>query len=355
MAKAKRNRFGSINSGRLPLGCRLCMQGKKMVVFATGRCPLNCFFCPISEGLQGKDIVTANERIVTKNGDIITEAEDMRALGAGITGGEPLCAVKRVCKIIRLLKKRFGKKFHIHLYTEGTLANARNVRALEKAGLDEIRFHLFRGEDGTFGRILPALLSRMQVTVEVPAIPTRAKERELREAIDFMKAHKIRYLNLNEFEFSDSNFGKMRARGFRQVHELTYAVKGSKEAALRLMRYAAPEINAHFCPTFIKSGLQLRERLKRRGRTIKKPFERVNSDGFVEKAVVERVSGALAGKILKKFSGKKKFLFYSREKKRIETTAAIARKISKEFGLRAFWLIEYPCFGPWDFEKTPMS
>jgi len=355
MAKAGRNRFGSINSGSLPRGCTLCMQGKKMVVFATGKCPKNCFFCPISEGLKGKDIVKANERTVKKPGDIITEAEEMRAKGAGITGGEPLCAVKRVCRIIRLLKKRFGKKFHIHLYTEGTLANARNIRALESAGLDEIRFHLFRGKGGTFNRILPALRSRMQVTVEVPAIPTEKKEKELREIISFMKSHGIKFLNLNEFEFSDSNFDSMRAQGFRQAHELTYAVKGSREAALRLMRYAAPEINAHFCPTFIKSGLQLRERLKRRARTIKKPFERVNSDGFLEKAVVEGVSQALARKILKKFAGKKKFLLYNRGKGRVETTAAIARKISEESGLAAFRLVEYPCFGPWDFEKTPLD
>ncbi len=300
--------------------------------------------------MKGKDIVKANERVVKKISDIIAEAKEMRACGAGITGGEPLCAVKRVCRIIRALKKGFGKDFHVHLYTEGSLATAKNVKMLEKSGLDEIRFHLFKGKKG-FERVLPATKSKMQVTVEVPAIPTREKEAELRELIDFMKGHGIKFLNLNEFEFSDSNFGKMRRLGFGQVHEFTYAVKGSKETALRLMRYAGGGINVHFCPTFIKSGLQLRERLRRRALTIRKPFERVNADGFIEKATVEAVSPTLANKILKKFRAKKGFLFYSRQKKRIETSEALAKKIAEDFGLRAFRLVEYPCFGPWDFEK----
>ncbi|MCX6799165.1 MAG: radical SAM protein [Candidatus Diapherotrites archaeon] len=354
MAKIKENRFGSVNAGALDRGCLLCMQGKKVVIVATGMCPMRCYFCPIGEGLRGKDIVKANERVARRMRDIVTEAEEMRAQGAGITGGEPLLVVKRVCGIIRMLKKRFGKKFHVHLYTEGSLANEKNVKMLEKSGLDEIRFQLLKNKKG-FGRILPALRTKMQVTVEVPAIPTRAKERELREMIDFMKKNGVKFLNLNEFEFSDSNFGEMLRLGFRQEHEFTYAVKGSREAALRLMRYARPEIKVHFCPTFIKSGLQLRERLRRRALAIRKPFERVNADGFIEKATVEVVPPAWAKKILKKFRGKKKFLFYNRKKNRIETTEPLAEKIAEEFGLRAFRLVEYPCFDPWDFEKEPLE
>jgi pyruvate formate-lyase activating enzyme-like uncharacterized protein len=195
----------------------------------------------------------------------------------------------------------------------------------------------------------------MQVTVEVPAIPTSEKEKELCEMIDFMKAHKIRYLNLNEFEFSDSNFDKMKAAGFQQVHDFTYAVKGSQETALRLIKYAQPEINVNFCQTFIKSGLQLRERLTRRAKTIRKPFEKVNTDGFIEKAVIEKVSATLAKKIIKEFSKQKRFLFFNKKKSRLETNAALAKKISLAFGLQAFWLVEYPQSNPWDFEKVPIN
>ncbi len=350
--KPKKNRFGSINAGKLSKGCLLCMRGTKVVIFATGKCQKHCYFCPISSAVKNKDIIKANERRIHKLKDIVTEAKEMRACGAGITGGEPLVAIKSVCKIIRLLKKTFGKRFHIHLYTEGSLATPKNIRQLELAGLDEIRFHLFK-EHGSFNRILPALKSKMQLTIEVPAIPTREKELELREMIDFMKEHKIKFLNLNEFEFSDSNFNRMKSAGFQQVHDFTYAVRGSRETALRLMKRAQPEINVHFCPTFIKSGLQLRERLKRRALTIKKPFERVNADGFIEKAVVENVSCVLAKKILKKF-GKTK-LFYNKNRKRLETTEALAKKIAKQFRLNAFWLTEYPSADPWDFEKVPLG
>ena len=48
---------------------------------------------------------------------LLEEARLTRACGAGITGGDPLMDLDRCVDYITLLKKEFGKRFHIHLYT----------------------------------------------------------------------------------------------------------------------------------------------------------------------------------------------------------------------------------------------
>src|SRR5437773_9945405 len=111
-----------------------------MCVFFTGICSFHCFYCPVSDEKMYKDVVFADEKRVTRDEDVLEEARANRATGAGITGGDPLDAVERTCRYIRLLKAEFGPTFHTHLYTMST--DADKIRALAEAGLDEIRFHV---------------------------------------------------------------------------------------------------------------------------------------------------------------------------------------------------------------------
>jgi pyruvate formate-lyase activating enzyme-like uncharacterized protein len=128
-------------TGDLAQGCRLCEKGAKLVLFVTGLCGRGCVFCPLSEKRRDRDVAWANEREVLGADDIIEEALRMNALGAGITGGDPLLKMEKTFGYISLLKKRFGGEFHIHLYT-ATPASQENLRMLRETGLDEIRFHL---------------------------------------------------------------------------------------------------------------------------------------------------------------------------------------------------------------------
>ena len=47
--------------GELAKGCKSCVKGEKMVVFITGICNNQCFYCPVSEQKNMKDVVYANE------------------------------------------------------------------------------------------------------------------------------------------------------------------------------------------------------------------------------------------------------------------------------------------------------
>jgi len=58
-------------------GCRLCYKGTKMVLFVTGICGKNCFYCPVSEERKEKDVVFANEKRVEKDDDVIEKVKNL--------------------------------------------------------------------------------------------------------------------------------------------------------------------------------------------------------------------------------------------------------------------------------------
>ncbi|TFH07450.1 MAG: 4Fe-4S cluster-binding domain-containing protein, partial [Candidatus Thorarchaeota archaeon] len=118
--KIKKLQGGSLLVGNLPRGCKLCAKGSKMVLFVTGLCDSSCYYCPLSEEKAGIDVIFADEMPVTNEQNIIYETDAIRGEGAGISGGDPLCTLERTLDYIRLLKSKYGKEFHIHLYTSKT-------------------------------------------------------------------------------------------------------------------------------------------------------------------------------------------------------------------------------------------
>ena len=137
----KPNKCHSYNLKKLPNGCLSCILGQKVVIFITGICPRKCYFCPVSDHKFGKDDAYANERKINSTEDLFKECELMQAKGAGITGGDPLSRLDRTVEYIQILKEKYGKEFHIHLYTSLNLVTKETLKKLYDAGLDEIRFH----------------------------------------------------------------------------------------------------------------------------------------------------------------------------------------------------------------------
>ena len=100
-------------------------------------------------------------------------------------------------------KKRFGKKFHIHLYTSLNLVNNERLSLLHKAGLDEIRFHPDLDSKKLWNNLNYAKEYDWDTGVEIPLIP--GKEKETMSLIDFVQ-DKVDFLNLNELEIADTIF-----------------------------------------------------------------------------------------------------------------------------------------------------
>lgn len=314
-----------------------------MVLFISGVCPLDCWYCTISHNRWQKDNIFANERPVKTDEDVIAEVKACKATGAGITGGEPAAYLDRVIHYIKLLKSEFGAKFHIHMYTSGWQLDEAKLKMLYEAGLDEIRFHIYK-DKVALARKFP-----WKVGMEIPCIP--GEEKKVFELIDYLDARKADNLNLNELEFSERNNDRIEMKGFFQKDGTLTAIEGSYETALKALKYArSKNLTVHFCTAALKLNYQLRNRLINRANNIKKPFETVTDNGFLLKGIV-------FGDDLKKIKnalGKINFAVCA-DKNRIELSVKNAEKIAAKFPFKIAIVQEYPSAEPWDFEVTPLN
>ncbi|MFH1636973.1 MAG: radical SAM protein [Candidatus Woesearchaeota archaeon] len=340
----KATKYFSYSTGSIPKGCKLCVQGKKLVLFITGICSRRCIYCPISDLKKNKDVVYANEWPVSKLQEVIAEAKLCRSAGAGITGGDPLARLSRTLKAIKMLKKAF-KDFHIHLYTPLTLVTEGKIKMLEKAGLDEIRFHPDLDDDKLWQKL--SIKTRIPKGVEIPVVP--GKEKQIKKLIDFLK-DKVDFLNLNELEISDTNSNKLSELGFRTKDNISYAIKGSDSLAKRLLKYCDKlGISTHYCTVKLKDAVQLVNRIKRRAKNVKKPYDRLTREstlirgaiylkdpsfGYVrwarttkEKKKYLKKLGLLRLRLIKAYNIPKDMIEVEPVKLRLLTSAAIVRKI----------------------------
>lgn len=286
--------YDSWKNNDLAKGCKQCVLGRKLVIFVTGICSRNCFYCPLSEQKKNMDVIFANERQLKDEDEIsalIEEAKACKSKGAGITGGDPLARIERTCRYIRLLKKEFGKNFHIHLYAILETLSEKNLKMLDDAGLDELRLHPDFTSDRYWGRI--KLLYdddkrkySFDIGVEIPCIP--GYDSQIKRIIGYF-SDRIDFLNLNELEISDTNSCELVDRKFVTKDRTSYGVKGSQELAFQMLKYCGktyPRLNVHYCTCSLKDGVQLRERLKLRAANTRRKFDIVTEDGTFIRGVI---------------------------------------------------------------------
>ncbi len=325
-----------------------------MVLFVTGLCSFHCFYCPVSDEKMYRDVVFADEKRVESDADVLEEARAIRAKGAGITGGDPLEALDRTCHYIRLLKQEFGRSFHTHLYTTST--DPEKIRALAAAGLDEIRFHVPPGlwaHPQTLGFPAAVRLAKelgMTVGLEVPLIPER--EADLALLIQWAESEGLAFVNLDEMEYSDANFARMKRRGYEVKHELSHGVKGADQVALRLLERPW-RTTVHYCTSGYKDAWQLRTRIKRRAKNVARPWDVVTEDGTLVKGIIEGDDlEPLLRDLAKRHRIPKKLMGLDAAKRRIEIAPWILEEIAPKLHRPSFVVEEYPTADGLEVERV---
>ena len=336
----------------LPMGCRLCMKGAKLVLFITGKCVSSCFYCPVSEDRK-EDVIYANERPILTTDEAILEAERQNALGVGITGGEPLLVPDRVMEFMRAFKKRFGSDFHIHLYTVLT-PDISMLSKLAEAGLDEIRFHPIHAPIPAYRRAMQDAASLgMEVGIEVPAhnyLKNDSSGDLLLERVAGLVRETGCFLNINELEFSDSCASNMRELGLKPVSDEVSAVAGSREVALDLLTSLKDHPGGvHFCPSSFKDAVQFRERLRRSADVVARAFDVVSEDGTLLFGFIEGDIGDISHTLLDAGVPEEMFELVDGG---VETLWTLAEELSDSYQA---WLVErYPTWGGMIVEKSPI-
>jgi len=333
--KVQKTHFASCCLNGIAEGCKLCVKGRKLVLFISGICKIGCYYCSLSNKRKNIDRIWANERICNSTKDLIKEAKESNATGAGITGGDPLICLGRTLKYAKALKKAFGKKFHIHIYLPTRYATAGKLKRLS-GYIDEIRFHpefLCRKQSKTEAekdiqkiKMAGLFFARQNIGIELPLLPRKKKE-----IFKFILKIKdcIGFVNLNELEISDTNLDLITRK--YKLREGGYVVSDSKEAGLWILKQcekAKLRLKVHLCTAELKNWHQYRNRLKRHKIL---PYGKRTKDGtVVYLAIYARNKGEL-DKLKKNIKGKK---FIDSKKKRVILDEKTAEKLAGRYKIK---------------------
>jgi pyruvate formate-lyase activating enzyme-like uncharacterized protein len=338
-----KTKYSSYNLNGLPEGCKHCVKGEKLVLFISGICSKNCWYCSLSEKRKNKNIVLFNERQAKSIKELIKEVKESRATSAGITGGDPLLFLQRTIKYARFLKKNFGNKFHIHIYIPTKLVTKEKLKKISKY-IDEIRFNPefssvnnknVLNVDIEKIKLASLFWKKKNIGIELPMIPDRKKD--FLELIGKLK-DSIGFVNLNEFELSETNSNIITKK--YTLNEGGYTIKDSIKSGIWLLnKIKLKKINlkVHLCTAELKNNHQFKKRLLRHKIL---PFGHRTKEGMVEYLVINK-------KIKNKDS------YYDEQKKRTNLSEKLAKKLYKQN--KVYLVEEFPTFDRIETEKQEIK
>lgn len=246
-----------------PQGCRSCLMGTGLsAVRKTHRCNLNCPFCynfgeldailPIGEDMWE----IGGTKFYEKDIPLLLSIQN-KPTGIAYVYLEPFMEIEKYYGIIRQFH---DAGVHQHMYTNGTLATAENLKALGEAGLDELRFNLGASQcaDAVIRNIALAKQYIPKVGIETPMTPSlyqaflAKKDAILATGLDFM--------NCAELHLNPNNLINYQGENLYVHHQGYVSPIWSRELTIHFMRQASEEnwgIVVHDCSNATKFARDL--------------------------------------------------------------------------------------------------
>jgi pyruvate formate-lyase activating enzyme-like uncharacterized protein len=276
-----------LHIGKLSPGCLICGQGYWSCMFINGLCTANCFYCPQDRGIKKERSPQAEKITFEEARDYVNYLDKFCFKGVGLSGGESLIVFEKVLAYIKEIKRRFGSKLYLWIYTNGELVNKYKLRKLKEAGLDEIRFNISSRNYDLYGVELAVGIINT-VTVEIPSIPEDYAI--IKKCLIKMKEIGVDHLNIHQLMVTEYNYKNFINRNYTFLHQQTISILESEVFALKLMRYALEHginLPINYCSGEYKARLQGRGLRRRCASLIKDDLEDLTELGYIRRFSIQ--------------------------------------------------------------------
>ena len=252
-------------------GCRSCLLGTGLsAIRKTNKCNIQCPFCynygeldcqpPIGEGMWE----IGGTKFYERDLDLLLSMGNTPT-GVSYVYLEPFMEIEKYYSIIRRVRQA---GVHQHMYTNGTLANEENLRALGEAGLNELRFNLGATNcaDKVIANIAIAKKYIPRVGIETPMTPDffetfmQKKEQILATGLDF--------INCAELHLNENNIDNYYGESMYISRQGYISPIWSRDLTLKFMKIASEEgwdIAVHDCSNRTKFARDLNLKAKEGG------------------------------------------------------------------------------------------
>ena len=252
-------------------GCRSCLLGTGLsAIRKTNKCNIQCPFCynygeldcqpPIGEGMWE----IGGTKFYERDLDLLLSMGNTPT-GVSYVYLEPFMEIEKYYSIIRRFRQA---GVHQHMYTNGTLANEENLRALGEAGLNELRFNLGATNcaDKVIANIAIAKKYIPRVGIETPMTPDffekfmQKKEQILATGLDF--------INCAELHLNENNIDNYYGESMYISRQGYISPIWSRDLTLKFMKIASEEgwdIAVHDCSNRTKFARDLNLKAKEGG------------------------------------------------------------------------------------------
>ncbi len=232
--------YQSISTGPLIKGCDICTRSKSMTFVFGYWCNLDCPFCFVNSYKAGKpeEDEKYNRKVCLK--DFYRKKDQIE--GIGLTGGEPLLYLPQVKYYVDKIKEE-KPDIYFWLYTNGAMANSKNLKTLWDLGIKEIRFNL-AGTNYSNKVIEKVKVARKlfdYVAVEVPAYPKQ--KNDLLGCLEKLDSYGIDQLTLQELLINENNINNIEGEIYQSgmAFSRKYFLYGSRKLTYQIMRHCLKE------------------------------------------------------------------------------------------------------------------